>query len=82
MNSLSFSIFLIADSVNKVALPGTVPGANRFAVNSSTLIMSVPGILFAAFNKSQSEETTISNPFFFLSIIIIAFFTRQLKKFC
>ena len=65
MNSLSFSIILIADSVQRVSLPGTQPGASNSVLRDLMLTISMPGILFAAFNALHLSDTTINGPFLF-----------------
>jgi len=54
--------------------------AHVTAQHEFLLRVTGPGRSYPESGCSVSPGT--SNPFFFLSIIIIAFFTRQLKKFC
>ena len=66
MNNLSFSSLVIADSVQRVALPGAAPGASNSQFNELTATMSTPGKLFAASITGHFSDTTINKDFFFL----------------
>jgi len=66
MNSLFLSIWLIADWVNSVSLPGIVPGAKSSAFNEFALTILIPGIFLADFLRLQSFDTTNKIPVFFL----------------